>query len=61
MASIAGIVSQHGRISTDSAKQVGKMLNLMRHRGPDNNIVRSLTDDRGALGANEINLSPDRT
>ena len=61
MASIAGIVSQHGRISADSAKQVGKMLNLMRHRGPDNNIIRSLTDDRGALGANEINLSPDRT
>ena len=61
MASIAGIVSQHGRISADSATQVGKMLNLMRHRGPDNNIVRSLTDDRGALGANEINLSPDRT
>jgi asparagine synthase (glutamine-hydrolysing) len=61
MASIAGIVSQHGRISTDSAKQVGRMLNLMRHRGPDNNIVRSLTDDRGALGANEINLSRERT
>ncbi len=61
MASIAGIVSQHGRISADSAKQVGKMLNLMRHRGPDNNIIRSLTDDRGALGANEINLSSDRT
>jgi len=33
----------------------------MRHRGPDNSIVRSLTDDRGALGANEINLSPERT
>ena len=61
MACIVGIVSQHGRISTDSAKQVGKMLNLMRHRGPDNIIVRSLTDDRGALGANEINLSPERT
>jgi asparagine synthase (glutamine-hydrolysing) len=61
MASIVGIVSQHGRISTDSAKQVGKMLNLMRHRGPDNTIIRSLTDDRGALGANEINLSPERT
>ena len=61
MASLAGIVSQHGRISTDSAKQLGKMLKLMRHRGPDNSIVRSLTDDRGALGANEINLSPERT
>jgi len=61
VASVAGIVSQHGRISTDSAKQLGKMLKLMRHRGPDNSIVRSLTDDRGALGAGEINLSPDRT
>jgi len=61
VASIAGIVSQHGRISTDSARQLGKMLKLMRHRGPDNSIVRSLTDDRGALGANEINLSPERT
>jgi len=61
VASIAGIVSQHGRISTDSARQLGRMLKLMRHRGPDNSIVRSLTDDRGALGANEINLSPERT
>jgi len=61
VASIAGIVSQHGKISTDSAKQLGKMLKLMRHRGPDNSIVRSLTDDRGALGASEINLSPERT
>ncbi|HIJ19662.1 MAG TPA: hypothetical protein HPP58_01305, partial [Deltaproteobacteria bacterium] len=58
MASIAGIVSQHGRISTDSAKEMGNILKLMRHRGPDNTIVRSLTDGRGALGANEINLSP---
>ncbi|MBW1775599.1 MAG: hypothetical protein JRJ82_22405 [Deltaproteobacteria bacterium] len=61
MASIAGIVSQHGKLSTDSPKQLGSMLKLMRHRGPDNSIVRSLTDDRGALGANEINLSPERT
>ena len=61
MASLAGIVSQHGRISTDSAKEIGNMLKLMRHRGPDNSVVRSLTDDRGALGANEINLSPERT
>jgi asparagine synthase (glutamine-hydrolysing) len=61
MACVAGIVSQHGKIQFNSAKQMGRMLNLMRHRGPDNTIIRSLTDDRGALGANEINLSPERT
>jgi len=61
MASLAGIISQHGKIDTDSAAEVGKMLILMRHRGPDNSLVRSLTDDRGALGVNEINLAPDRT
>lgn len=61
MAGLAGIISQHGRIEANCAKQVGKMLRLMRHRGPDNIVVRSLTDDRGALGANEINLTPGRT
>ncbi len=61
MASLAGIISQHGKIDTDSSAEVGKMLNLMRHRGPDNSLVRSLTDARGALGVNEINLAPDRT
>ncbi len=35
------------------------MLALMRHRGPGNGIVRSLYDDRGAIGANEINLFPE--
>jgi asparagine synthase (glutamine-hydrolysing) len=57
MASLAGIISQHGRIESNSAKQIGKMLKLMRHRGPDNTIIRTLRDDRGALGANEINLT----
>ena len=61
MACIAGIISQHGKIDFNSSKQMGRMLNLMRHRGPDNTIVRALIDDRGALGANEINLSPERT
>jgi len=61
MASVAGIVSQHGRINTNCTKQVGKMLKLMRHRGPDNSVIRTLTDDRGALGANEINLTPQMT
>jgi len=61
MASLAGIVSQHGRINANCTKQVGKMLKLMRHRGADNSVIRTLTDDRGALGANEINLTPKMT
>ena len=61
MASLAGIISQHGRIEANCTKQVGKMLRLMRHRGPDNIVIRTLTDDRGALGANEINLTPTTT
>ena len=61
MASLAGIISQHGKIDFNGAKHMGRMLAAMRHRGPDNTIIRSLSDDRGALGANEINLAPDRT
>ena len=57
MACIVGIISQHGRIEGNCTKQIGKMLKLMRHRGPDNSIIRTLSDDRGALGANEINLT----
>ncbi len=33
----------------------------MRHRGPDNLAVRTLPNARGALGAIEINLTPERT
>ncbi|MGD2188096.1 MAG: asparagine synthase-related protein, partial [Desulfobacterales bacterium] len=61
MASIAGIISQHGKLDIDSTGLMRKMLRLMRHRGPDNSVVRTLYDDRGAVGANEINLSPRRT
>ncbi|MCP4667506.1 MAG: hypothetical protein GY849_14185 [Deltaproteobacteria bacterium] len=61
MASICGIVSQHGKIKEDSAKPLGKMIKLTRHRGPDNVHVRTLPDDRGAVGANEINLTPRTT
>lgn len=61
MASIAGIVSQHGKIDGDCTQQLGKMLKLMRHRGPDNTIIRTLRDDRGALGAGEVILTPERT
>lgn len=58
MSAIAGIVSQRGKYNGNSARQVRKMLDSMRHRGPDNMVVRSLLDDRGALGAVEINLEP---
>lgn len=61
MACIAGIVSQHGKIDDDCAPKLGKILNDMRHRGPDNMRVRSIPDYRGAVGANEINLAPHRT
>ncbi|MBN2060299.1 MAG: hypothetical protein JW882_07765 [Deltaproteobacteria bacterium] len=61
MASLAGIISQNGKIEFNGAEQMGRMLSAMRHRGPDNTVIRSLSDDRGALGANEINLAPDRT
>ena len=61
MASIAGIISQHAKLDLDSTGQLRKMLLLMRHRGADNTVVRTLYDDRGAVGANEINLSPRRT
>jgi len=61
MASIAGIISQYGKINSDSTEHLRKMLQLMRHRGPDNSIVRTLFDDRGAVGANELNVVPKRT
>ncbi|MBW1782752.1 MAG: hypothetical protein JRL30_18680 [Deltaproteobacteria bacterium] len=61
MASICGIVSQHGKIEEDSTKALGKMIKVTRHRGPDNVHVRTLPDDRGAIGACEINLTPQTT
>ena len=61
MASICGIVSQLGKIEEDSTKPLGKMIKLTRHRGPDNVHVRTLPDNRGAVGACEINLTPQST
>jgi len=61
MTAIAGIISQHGKIDGECTDHVRAMLRLMRHRGPDNTIVRTLFGDRGALGANEINLTPQKT
>ncbi|MFO7995814.1 MAG: asparagine synthase-related protein [Dehalococcoidia bacterium] len=61
MASIAGIFSLTGDVLEGCGEQVGKMLEQMRHRGPDNVALRTLPDRHGALGANEINLTPERT
>ncbi|MCP4682166.1 MAG: hypothetical protein GY864_07520 [Desulfobacterales bacterium] len=61
MASICGIISQHGKMEEDCTKPLGKMIKLTRHRGPDNVHVRTLPDDRGAIGACEINLTPRTT
>ncbi|MFU8796816.1 MAG: asparagine synthase-related protein, partial [Dehalococcoidia bacterium] len=41
--------------------EVEGMLEYMRHRGPDNAAMRTLPDRSGALGANEINLTPGHT
>ena len=61
MASIAGIFSLTGDVLEGCREQVGRMLERMRHRGPDNVALRTLPDRHGALGANEINLTPEGT
>jgi asparagine synthase (glutamine-hydrolysing) len=61
MSSIAGIVSLNGKEANGCTGEVTRMLESMRHRGPDNMVVCSLRDGRGALGANEVNLTPERT
>ncbi len=61
MPSIAGIFSLDGEVHAEYGQEVGKMLGRMGHRGPDNAIVRTLPDRHGALGANEVNLTPERT
>ena len=61
MASIAGIFSLNGDVLEGCGQQVGKMLERMWYRGPDNVTVRTLPDRHCALGANEVNLTPERT
>jgi asparagine synthase (glutamine-hydrolysing) len=61
MAGIAGILSINGDALEGCGHQVGKMLERMYYRGPDNVAVRTLPDHHGALGANEVNLTPERT
>lgn len=61
MAAIAGIVSANCSAIDEYTEDVEEMLHLMRHRGPDNMIVRTLPEGQGAIGAVEINLTPERT
>jgi len=61
MAAIAGIVSRNREKLKQVTAQVEKMIEAMRHRGPDNTVIRALPDSTGALGAAEINLTPART
>lgn len=61
MAAIAGIVPTNGKCPQVTTEQLANMLKLMRHRGPDNTVVRTLPGNRGVLGAIEINLTPERT
>ena len=61
MASLAGIISKSGEGNSDTTSQLRKMLRLMRHRGPDHSIVRSLNGAQGAMGANEMTLTPQTT
>lgn len=61
MAAIAGIVSIQGTVTEERTDQVEAMLQLMRHRGPDNMKVRTLPEGNGAIGAIEINLTHEKT
>ncbi len=60
MAAIAGIITSSGS-EEERTDQVEMMLQLMRHRGPDNMAVRTLPEGNGAIGAIEINLTPEKT
>ncbi len=61
MAAIAGILSTNGATENGTTLELEKMLESMRHRGPDNSVVRTLPDGTGAMGAVEVNLTPERT
>lgn len=61
MAAIAGIIFDNNNGSEGYTGRVEFMLQLMRHRGPDNMVVRTLPEGQGALGAAEVNLTQERT
>ncbi len=44
MASIAGICSLKGKQSNGRTNQVRSMLRRMRHRGPDNTVLRTIAE-----------------
>ncbi len=50
MSAITGIVGRKAR-----PREVGRMLNEIRHRGPDNSVVRNL--DYATVGCGELNTS----
>ncbi len=60
MAGIVGVVKRdmESKERVDPT-MVGKMLNILRHRGPDNILIRSFTG--GAVGCVELNTSPRST
>ena len=60
MAAIAGIVTTN-ESTEERTDQVEMMLQLMRHRGPDNMAIRTLPEGNGAIGAIEINLTYEKT
>ncbi len=60
MAAIAGIVATSGS-TEERTDQVETMLQLMRHRGPDNMAVRTMPEGNGSIGAIEINLTSEKT
>ena len=61
MAAIAGILTLNDENHDGVGELLTGMLELMHHRGPDNRIVRTLPDGKGAMGANEINLTVEST
>jgi asparagine synthase (glutamine-hydrolysing) len=61
MAAIAGIISVNEEVLVGCTEGVEGMLQLMRHRGPDNFNMRTIPGGRGALGAIGINLTASKT
>jgi asparagine synthase (glutamine-hydrolysing) len=61
MAAIAGILSNNEKAGNGYTRIVEEMLESMRHRGPDNTTIRTLSEGNGAMGAVEVNLVPERT
>ncbi len=61
MGAIAGIIFAAEEDREECTAEVEEMLQTMRHRGPDNIAIRTLPEGNGALGAIEVNLTPQKT